>query len=347
MWQDARGEYRGFRGTRTDYRSHGPCLTDVVYTEETSGGEIGARMEVSIARSDDYLRAFHRLRYDVRQPIQWQRLAFYQMGADFYNCVPARQVAFGDRDELRQDWQPVWDQQGFDRRGIGLTGVQPWVAIHGVDKSALGQHEAAATRGFIVRSWKARLGGKACPVPHFSTYLSPAGQPGGRIVVELSPPPQVARLEKGDFVEADLELVMFPAIPADYYGPNQSFREALEKTPDSWQLVAREAKGNELLASASRGRVLRSYPLQVVAKRERARVAIRGGLGYVPITFSGLKHYRGYELAVDGVRLDQSVHGNDFWQTDYEPGSKTWRLTYNVPLSSTNHVIKFGPAATP
>jgi len=90
-----RGEYRGFRGTRIDYRSHGPCFTDVVYAEETSGGEIGARMEVSIARSDDYLRAFHRLRYDVRQPIQWQRLAFYQMGADFYNCVPARQVAFG------------------------------------------------------------------------------------------------------------------------------------------------------------------------------------------------------------------------------------------------------------
>jgi hypothetical protein len=140
---------------------------------------------------------------------------------------------------------------------------------------------------------------------------------------------------------------MFPAIPADYYGPNQSFRKALEETPDSWQLIAREAKGNDLLVSARGGRVLRSYPLQVALKRERARVAIRGGLGYVPITFSGLKHYRGYELAVDGVRLDQSVHGNDFWQTDYEPVPRTWRTTYNVPLSSTSHLIEFKPAATP
>jgi len=91
------------------------------------------------------------------------------------------------------------------------------------------------------------------PVPHFSTYLTPGGKEGGRIVVELSPSPQVTRLEKGDFVEVDLELVMFPAMPSDYYGPNRSFREALEKAPDSWQLIAREAKGNELLASASRG----------------------------------------------------------------------------------------------
>jgi hypothetical protein len=347
MWQDAQGQYRGFRGTRTDYRSHGPCLTDVVYTEETSGGEIGARMEVSLARSADYLRAFHRVRYDVRQPIQWQRLAFYQMGADWYNCVPARHVAIGDRDELRQDWQPVWDAQGFDRRGIALAGRQPWIAIYGVDKAALGQREAAVTRGLIVRSWNARLGGRACPTPHFSTYIGPGGQSVGRIVVELSPPPQVARLEKGDFVEADLELVMFPAIPADYYGSNQSFREALEQTPDSWELIAREARGNERLASASRGRVLRAYPLQVAVARERASFTIRGGPGHTPVSFSGLRHYRGYELLVDGVRLDQSVHGNDFWQTDYEPAPKTWRITYNVPLSGSNHLIEFQPAASP
>jgi hypothetical protein len=36
---------------------------------------------------------------------------------------------------------------------------------------------------------------------------------------------------------------------------------------------------------------------------------------------------------VDGKTLDQSVHGNDFWQTDYDAGTKTWSQTYNVPIT--------------
>ena len=89
VWVDSLGAYHGFRATRTDYRAYGPCLTDVRYIEETSGGEMAARMEVSLARSDDYLRVFHRLRYDVRKPVTWQRLAFFQLGADYYNDTPA------------------------------------------------------------------------------------------------------------------------------------------------------------------------------------------------------------------------------------------------------------------
>ena len=59
---------------------------------EALGGEIESQVNVSIARSDDYLRAFHHLRYDVRQPVKWQRLAFCQLGADYYNDTPARRV---------------------------------------------------------------------------------------------------------------------------------------------------------------------------------------------------------------------------------------------------------------
>jgi len=30
--------------------------------------------------------------------------------------------------------------------------------------------------------------------------------------------------------------------------------------------------------------------------------------------------------------LDQSVHGNDFWETSSNPDSKSYSLTYNLPL---------------
>ncbi len=33
-------------------------------------------------------------------------------------------------------------------------------------------------------------------------------------------------------------------------------------------------------------------------------------------------------------KVDQSVHGNDFWQTDYDAASGTWEITYSVPLDT-------------
>ncbi|MHC4086241.1 MAG: hypothetical protein ACYSU3_15290 [Planctomycetota bacterium] len=60
------------------------------------------------------------------------------------------------------------------------------------------------------------------------------------------------------------------------------------------------------------------------------------------MTFTDLQDYRGFTLErKDGsnwILLDQSVHGNDFWQTDYDPVSNTWQVTYNLPLDSPNDV---------
>ena len=33
---------------------------------------------------------------------------------------------------------------------------------------------------------------------------------------------------------------------------------------------------------------------------------------------------------MDGQPLNQAVHGNDFWQTDYDASQGQWRLTYNL-----------------
>ena len=161
-----------------------------------------------IARSDDYLRAFHHLRYDVRQPVKWQRLAFYQLGADYYNDTPARSVAIGSLIGLREEWQPIRAKEVYERRGVALAGEQPWISIHGIDRAAVNQGGAVASRGLIVRSWKAVLGGKPCPQPHASFFATEYGKGNFRTVVELSPPPDLPALQRGDFVEADIELVV-------------------------------------------------------------------------------------------------------------------------------------------
>jgi len=41
-------------------------------------------------------------------------------------------------------------------------------------------------------------------------------------------------------------------------------------------------------------------------------------------------------MGVDGrmVKVNQAVHGNDFWQTDFDGELRVWRVTYNVNLDS-------------
>jgi hypothetical protein len=36
---------------------------------------------------------------------------------------------------------------------------------------------------------------------------------------------------------------------------------------------------------------------------------------------------------VNGVPLNQAIHGSDFWQTDYDTETRTWSRTYNLPPS--------------
>jgi hypothetical protein len=347
MWQDAQGQYQPMCASRTDYRAYGPCLTDAIYSEESAGGEAAARMEVSVPRSQDYLRVFIHLRYDVRHPMQWQRLAFFQLGADFYNDTPARRVALGDVNRMREEWEPKRAKDLYDRRDLPMVGAQPWISIHGVETSELQPGLADASRGLIVRSWRAVLGGRAVPQPYASFFCTESDKDNYRTVIELSPPPDVNALLPGDFVEADLELVVFPANAGAYYGPDKAFREALDQMADTWRLVQREATGDALDVQAKTGKVLNPYPVVLaVDGQQNAEAIIKGGVGCLPLTFSGLSHPRGYRLFANGKPVDQSVHGKDFWQTDYDALTKSWRQTFNIPAAPGSREVvelKYAP----
>ena len=75
---------------------------------------------------------------------------------------------------------------------------------------------------------------------------------------------------------------------------------------------------------------------------DAAEFTLRGGLGYVPLTFTGLASPRGHVLRLDDQPVDQAVHGNDFWQTDYDPAAQRWSRTYNIPIHDDRpHTIQF------
>ena len=148
------------------------------------------------------------------------------------------------------------------------------------------------------------------------------------------PPPW---LQPGDFVEAQVELLVLPQSVGDYYGLNNEFRKDLQSNGNTWKPVFRQAAGNDLRIEVENGRLLRTYPPRILVDLgQNAEIAIAGGVGYLPLTFSGLPDYRGWQLlrrgeADEWVAVDQSAFGHDFWQTDRE-GDGKYSITFNVSL---------------
>ncbi|NND95768.1 MAG: hypothetical protein HKN47_00395 [Pirellulaceae bacterium] len=132
--------------------------------------------------------------------------------------------------------------------------------------------------------------------------------------------------------------------PDDYYGSNESLRAALQRDQNTWRMIHREATENRRDVRVQRGTLVRRFPdVRVRVDRDNAALTVAGGLGFVPVTFTGLSSHAGYRLQVDGQVIDQSLHGNDFWQTDFSVQSRQWSHTYNLPLGDQlPHAIQFG-----
>jgi hypothetical protein len=336
VYVDPNGKRQYLTRMRAWYASHGPNLTDVTYAGVSADGAITARLNVLTPRSDDINRAIHRIRYDVLKPTPFQRLAFYQVGADNYNDHQFTTLARGDATGLVEEWAPPKGGRRYSRTGIVCNGKTPWFSLHGAINRD--QKEGSwANRGLVIRKWSARLGGQSVNVPTAAVFGTENGPPSAN--VELTPPSGLTELQPGDFVEAVLELVIVPISVDDYYGPNAALSGALQTGGNTWKMLLREATGNSLTVEPVRGRVANTWPLVIaVDAHNGADVIIKRGVGYVPITFGGLRSYRAYELwREDGQgprRVDQAIHGRDFWQTDFDPASKTWSLSYNVPVDT-------------
>jgi hypothetical protein len=328
---DAAGQRVFPGGMRTAYRRYGPCLTEVTFAGHT-GPAIKQSATVSLCRSDDIVRGVYRLRMDVTEPLEFSRLVLFQIGADSYGYTGERKMAWGNETGLVHEWNTQWGGDTYRTEPVECAGKVPWISLHeAVSRAEPGQGGAWANRGVVIRQWNARLGGRPA-----APWLAERGVNARGVdtsTADIVPPPGVRKLEPGDFVEAVIEHVIMPQFARDYYGPNAALRAALEKWENTWRMIHREAVENDRQTTASVGTVEGRWPaLTVRAVGDRAECTLVGGMGYVPLTFTGLSAPSRHLLYVDDRPLDQSTHGNDFWQTDYDPASHTWELTFNIPV---------------
>jgi hypothetical protein len=325
---DAGGNWIPPSRMRTAYHRQGPCLTEVTYAGKTGSG-ISRSTTVSISRSDDLVRGTYRLRLDVKEPTDISRFVIFQVGSDTYNTTAEKKMALGNEEGLVSEWATTWGEDSYRTARMEATGRIPWVSLHeSVERPNTNPAGARANRGIVIRSWDARLGGKKA-----TPWVAERGvSKGNSSIIDLLPPPEVAKLEAGDYVDAIVEHLIVPQFGEDYYGPNRELRSALKEGENTWKMIFREATGNDRQVEIQTGKILGRYPaVTIQAEKGNADFTIRGGLGYVPVTISGLDSPGNRELVSNDSALDQSIHGNDFWQTDFDPLTRLWSLTFNVP----------------
>ena len=335
VYYDAAGNKQWNSRMRTRHRRLGPVLTEVTYAGQSHDGKIDLQYTVGLYRTDDVTRGVYRFRYDVREPVTFSRLVFFQCGGDDYSYTGERKFARGNEHGSIEEWETQWGGNRYKTDPVEVVGRVPWFSMHEAVPRAEGA-EAWANRGIVVRRWEARLDGR--PARPW------AGERGAKVrgrdtsLVDLMPPPDVRKLQPGDYVEAVVEHVVVPQWADDYYGPNENLRVALRGDQNTWKMIHREAVGNDLQVEIFHGRLVRRRPTLIRAEADRAEFAITGGMGYVPITIAGLSDYRKPRLEIQADEgwqpIDQSVYGNDFWQTDYDSQTASWEITYSVPLDT-------------
>jgi hypothetical protein len=333
VYDDARGRRQRLVDMKTAFLRYGPVFTEAVYAGMSADRAIAARITARTCRAGDFPRHFHLLRYDVIKPLRFRRLAFYQAGADRYNGNWFHRMARGDAAGMREEWEIKRASGAYDRTRIAAPGPGAWFSLHDVDpvvEKPVGS--GGASRGLLMHSWKARLGGKEQRMPFFSVF---GAEPSA--ILELAAPPSVSELLPGDFVAAELEYIVLPAVASDYYGPDPDFRAALDAGANTWRPVYCEATAIAALdLKATTGQLKAAFPPEVAAQDDRAEFTLGGAAPYVPVTISALRRCRDprFEfLDASGLwqSVDSSGRANDSWQTDYDAVSGTWACTYTVP----------------
>ena len=328
---DAAGLRVPVKSMRTAYEKYGPCLTDVTYS-----GFVGSAMKhsvaTSISRSDDIVRGTYRVRMDVLEAVSFSRFVVFGIGTDTYSKTGEVKMAHGNINGMVSEWNTQWGGDTY-RTSMEAAGSTPWISLH--EAVARDPTGAWANRGIVIRSWDAVVGGQSVS-PWFAEYgadVSSVATSTADVVL----PPSVTSLAVGDYVEAVFELVVLPQFSGDYYGPNVDLNNALVADADTWELMLREVTENDRTVTMVTGTLQGLHPAVTVATSSvqggTAELVLDGGIGYVPVTFTGLAFSSGYTVEVDGVVVDQSEIGNDFWQTDYDAESQTWSQTYNLPRS--------------
>lgn len=318
------------------------CLADIEHVWMSEDGKARQSVRARSFANTDMLRSIYNIRLDVLEDIEFNNLSVFTWGAPNYNACQPRSLAWGTLDGLSEVRELDYSSEGYQSPGIVASKPGTWVALYN-DVAGIGGPEVngGANRGLVIRSCRGRVHGEpvsavALDVRRLKGHLHPI-----QMLLEVNPPGADGSLKAGDYLEAEIEILAYHKAAEPYIGPNPTMKHLLEQYGDSWQIAYWDAVHNNIRITANKGTVLGTYPVIIeLDKNREAEFTLTGGMGYVPIEIRGFVDYTDIALQqqVDGkwVTIDQSVHGKDFWQTQYDPATRTYAGIFNVPMDPTD-----------
>jgi hypothetical protein len=317
-----------FADMKVAYLAHGPCLTDVLY-RGAYGSDRSVMLEarIQLPRTDDYGRTFQKLTYNFERELETANSYLMRRHARSLDRV----VAYGNGDGLIAEVRVTGTMKKGDHLipPTELKGPAPWWVAF--------PDRAQPPTGYvsmIIRDYTASFGGNPSSNPTLMARIDHMEGDQAKIEAWFVPPPDVKSYQLGDWVKMDTEWAHLVTKADHYGGPNEAYRKHLTENPKSWKTTYREVQENAPEVDVKGGTLLQKLPIVIKATEPTVSVTIQGGIGYVPIRFEGLETADGnvvYEVVDDKeVKLDQSVHGNDYWQTDCDGG--IYRMSFNLPV---------------
>lgn len=349
-----------FQQVRTQFKKQGPNLTEVIYTGVTRDGKVKFEITANLPRTDDMARVYHTFKYTFLEDVTFDRMAFYQFGADDYNDNVWMTMAVGNDDGPASftidgetfsgefalplsDTERYYGSEDVMQR-IDIEGEGLWFAYMGAQRQ---EHKSGpdANRALNVISYNAVLNGETYTKPSFNIRCTTNYNIQCNLI-ELCPPAAVGNtIEKGSTVEGVVEYLNLPVSKEAYYGPSEVMQSIPEEYFNTYRAAYYYVLGGKYTTEASIGEITKSVPITVktVEGDVAAQITITGGISYVPITFTNVPSYSGYRLekkeGEQWVMVDQSYNGNDYWQAWYDSDTATYELTFNVEHSGDPEAV--------
>ncbi|CDF79643.1 conserved hypothetical protein [Formosa agariphila KMM 3901] len=328
---------------RTQYKRYSPNFTEVTYAGTMDDNAMDFEYQASIGRSDDITRGIYKIKLKVLKDVTFKDFSIIEFASSRYHHVKSKDLAWGNETGVKRQWQStVGGVPRYTTEKSAAEGEFIWFSFNDSEyTSPQLKRFRLAERGFVVRDWKAKINGDTNVSPWFAEYNTASGDYGDQsAIIKIVPPKNCTSFKAGDFIEATVELILIPSALDDYYGPNKNLKNALRNNALTWELIYREALGNDLAVDVTKGELVDNYPIKIRTENNKAQFSVIGGIGYVPLTLTNVGSYKKPFLFVKEdskwKKVNQEVHGNDFWQTEFNAENETWDVTFNVNLDSPN-----------
>lgn len=321
---------------KIEYITQAPNLTQVKYSGITGDGKIAAEINVQLGRTDDIVRNTYTVKYTFLEDVTYSRLALFKMGADQYADNYYTKYAYGDENgAIAQDVNTIQKKGYQSKNVIDAVNDNFWFAQY-----ASTSEDEQADSLMTIRHFQANINNQQYSRPGYRLHGTKNNKLSQSSCEITLPEACGKKISKNSTVQMTVEYSILPANADTYYG-NCDYLLAQKSDIGTAKSLYNQVVNNKIHTDVSIGKDNTVGSIVNITVDNRSSVvaefSLKGGLGYTPFIFNGLAGYSGYRLEKyeSGAwqAVEQSVRGNDYWQTHYDTNTQTYQLVFNVKNS--------------